>query len=576
MSDEPRQAEPDEEQLGAVLRALTAQGFIALKSRKQVRRFQGCLNCKLGEVPVVLEISDWDFLSYPKLIISNPPDFLPPHLAHLHQGSLCYFADGSAPLDRYNPAGAILRCLVQATSVIDDLISDPMKNIADIQEEFVSYWLLDNNIKFGSIFIGEVAPGSLNTRAYILKSDSATATVILDSAEAAEALAKSWSCEIAPKLKATCWLLETDHFPFVSEHPRPRTIKEMLVWLRNWDHGLYDKLKKHLETDANYLKTNGLFVGIKSPIGWLGFHLEIISTAKNLCNQANRNKGRRKGKLFLQHLHGAGGYQEITRLYIQDISPTYVHSRNLEYPDLRARKIALVGCGAIGGFLAQALVKLGAGTGQGYLKLIDPDLMKSDNLGRHFLGYPELRKLKAKALVETLRYQFPFSSIEGVIDSVDAEAELSSNDLIIDATGEESVSEMLNHRRLNLAESSAPVLHVWIRGNGETVQGLWAFERKWACYRCLRRSDIERYHEERFLVEKVPPRQSNIGCTAFTPYSVSAPMHAASLAVDMVIDWIKGDPSPRFRTRIIENADVHKVKSKNLEPLQGCPACRKK
>lgn len=575
MSTPPRLVESEDEQLRAVLRALTARGFTALKSRKRARRFQGSLPCKLGKVPVILEISDWNFCSYPQLIVTKRPDFIPAHMAHLHRGSLCYFAAGTALLDRYNAAGAILLCLDQATTVIDDLINDPLKNVAEIQEEFLAYWLSDPGIKTNTVFIGETTPGSLDARVYAFKSESISASAIFDSEAFAEALANSWSCKLEPFTNTTCWLLETKNFPFVSDHPRPRTIKEMLKWLRSWDQALLDDLTKLLEGDGSYLNTDQILVGIKSPLGWLGFVLGIDLSAKKICNQATRNKGRYKGKAYRQYLHGVGGHQEITRLFISDISSSFVHSRNLEYPDLRDKNIALIGCGAIGGFLAQALVKLGAGSGRGHLKLIDPDTLSSHNVGRHYLGYSDLLKSKAKALADTLRHQFPFSSIEAIVGSVNTDAELSLNDLVIDATGEEPVSEMLNHYRLQL-EAAAPVLHVWIRGNGETVQALWALERKWACYRCLRRSDIGRYHEERFSVEKHPPRQGRIGCTAFTPYSVSAPMHAAGLATDMVIDWIKGNPSPRFRSRSIENADVRRVKSQNLDPLQGCPACRKR
>lgn len=576
MSVPLRLAEPDNEQLRAVLQALTARGFSPLKRRAHARRFQGNLHCKLGEVPVTLEISDWDFVSYPLMAVTKRPDFLPPHLAHLHRGSLCYFASGTALLDRYNAAGAILRCLDQATSVIDGLIDDPMKNITEIQEEFLAYWLGDAGIKRRGVFIGEVDLKTSAAQVYYFQNDSLSSNVIFSSTEAADALAASWGCKVELLTNTTCWLLETEVFPFVSDQPRPRTIKEMLKWLRSWDQALYESLTKLLEGDPAYLSTDYIRVGIKSPVGWLGFSLPIEPNAKTACSQATRDKGRHKGKVFRQHLHGVGGHQKIERLFIYDISASFVHSRNLEYPDLRDKKISVVGCGAIGGFLAQALVRLGAGTGSGHLKLIDPDFMNSDNLGRHYLGYPELLTHKATALANTLRHEFPFSSVEGIVGSVCAGAELRSNDLVIDATGEEAVSEMLNHCRLSIGEVAAPILHVWVRGNGETVQGLWAQERKWACYRCLRRSDIGRYHEERFPVEKAPPRQGNIGCTAFTPYSVSAPMHAASLAADMVIDWMKRDPSPRFRTRTIENADVHKVKSQNLEPLQGCPACRTK
>lgn len=37
-----------------------------------------------------------------------------------------------------------------------------------------------------------------------------------------------------------------------------------------------------------------------------------------------------------------------------------------------------------------------------------------------------------------------------------------------------------------------------------------------------------------------------VGCNAFPPHAVSAPVSASALTIDMIIDWPKGDVSPRF------------------------------
>ena len=50
-------------------------------------------------------------------------------------------------------------------------------------------------------------------------------------------------------------------------------------------------------------------------------------------------------------------------------------------------------------------------------------------------------------------------------------------------------------------------------------------------------------------------------------------MSASALAIDMIADWLKGDVSPRFRTRSIEGANVRKIKSQNMSRLEGCPGC---
>jgi len=100
---------------------------------------------------------------------------------------------------------------------------------------------------------------------------------------------------------------------------------------------------------------------------------------------------------------------------------------------LKDRRITLVGCGAIGGYLAQALLKLGAGSGTGSLTLIDPDELGPGNLGRHFLGMDSLYKPKAVALRETLIRQFPHARIDPEPRRAAYPSDI-AGDLVIDAT----------------------------------------------------------------------------------------------------------------------------------------------
>ena len=65
---------------------------------------------------------------------------------------------------------------------------------------------------------------------------------------------------------------------------------------------------------------------------------------------------------------------------------------------LAQQKMAIVGCGSIGSALADMLVRAGVGS----LTLIDPELLKIENTGRHVLTRSDVGQPKAEALARRL------------------------------------------------------------------------------------------------------------------------------------------------------------------------------
>ncbi|SPS03062.1 HesA/MoeB/ThiF family protein [Cupriavidus taiwanensis] len=456
----------------------------------------------------------------------------------------------------------------QATAVLDRIAIDPDYRAHDIQNEFLAHWALGQDVF--PVFVGTVDIGKLPQDAYssyfILEHHGEKHALIADSREEVTKLCGAWGWSAPTKAGKRCWILRTERLPAVPEDHLPKTVKDLFAWLRSWDPALYHGVQRVLEREPSYLESRFVSFAVHCPIGWIGFGFDL--------EQRRRLGYGRRPALYKQYLHGKGAHTPIMRLSLTDVSPSYVHSRNLAFPDLRGKRICMVGCGAIGGHLAQALVRLGAGSGDhGQLTLIDHDELSAENLGRHYLGYPALFGQKARVLRDELQRQFPLSRIEARDENVLATPQLFLCDLVIHATGEEQLGDLLNEIRQRARELAAPLLHVWIKGNGEAVQALWTDDAGFGCFRCLRHADMRRYRQKRFPLLKADPIRYQRGCQAFTPYAVSAPMQAASLATDLVIDWLKGDPSPRFRTRATENADVRMLKNQNISRLEDCPAC---
>ncbi|MEI8573890.1 MULTISPECIES: ThiF family adenylyltransferase [Methylomonas] len=561
------------DQLGAAFRLLTSKGFVSTGHRHGRRTFRGILNCSSLPISISLEISDWDFLVYPVIKILEYPSHLPALLPHLSsEGNLCYFAPGSIVLDRYNPATAIDQCLVQATDVLNKILEDSDYRIHDIQNEFLSHWLLDQGRIPWLVLKGTIDTTKVSTNYFILGDDDNRKAIISDDANEVEIIAGSLGFSKPKISKCKCWILHTEKFPTIPDNTLPKTVKELFEWLKSWDNILYVRFQNILEKEQEYLQYSFVTFAISSPVGWVGFGFDL-DTITLLA--AKKTAGKRGPKLYKQFLHGRGSGGNIFRVHITDISADFVHNRNLSFSDLKDKRIVLIGCGAIGGFLAQSLVRLGAGTGcRGELILIDPDTLAPDNLGRHVLGYSSLFKLKAVALRDELLKQFPLSRIFAEPINITKYSKLFASDLLIDATGEEAISEMLNASQIAKRPKAPPILHIWIVGNGEATQSLWVDSEKYGCFHCLRLPNTQNYREERYKILKAEPERGFIGCQAFTPYAVSASISAAALATDSIIDWIKGDPSPRFRTRAVENANIRQVKNQNISPLDGCVACR--
>ena len=95
----------------------------------------------------------------------------------------------------------------------------------------------------------------------------------------------------------------------------------------------------------------------------------------------------------------------VQRYPVARVDGPWVHGRghNEDYPAVRAKSVALVGCGALGGSLAKLLAQTGVGT----FLLIDPDDLAPANVARHALGMRSVGENKAQATAQLLRRDFP-------------------------------------------------------------------------------------------------------------------------------------------------------------------------
>lgn len=549
--------------LALALARLAALGFVAAPRSGSARCFDGTLDCRAGSVRIRLEVSDWDFVDYPVIRVLEHPSFLPKVTPHLSgTGHLCYFQEGAVILDRYRPDHALSQCLERARDELDRLARVPAYREGEFEVEFSATWSIGQQPRAITLMLGDLDSRRDSATCFEVGDADHRWLLVASRIEDVRRFCAAAGWTISDQRYAHCHILRSGTFPSLPE-TLPANVAEMFAWLKAWDKAAYLALQGRL-AERDYLTAGSALFLIESPAGTFGFQFKLDPIKRKAYSRSARS--------YRQFLHGSGKVQGVMRLSVMPVGTDHIHSRNLRYPSLKDRRIVLIGCGSIGGYAAQALVKLGAGTGKGRLSLVDPDTLSADNLGRHVLGVESLLRGKAKALADALQRQFPMADLIHASRRADAMIDFDA-ELVINATGEEAVSLMLNDRHQRLpADRRPPVLHVWIAGNGEAAQALWVDQPKFGCFRCLRQTDDAR--TMRFHLLDTEPETRVRGCRAFRPYAVSAPMTAAALAIDIVVGWLEGDPSPRFRTRVLEGADVRQLKSQNISPLNACPACR--
>lgn len=114
---------------------------------------------------------------------------------------------------------------------------------------------------------------------------------------------------------------------------------------------------------------------------------------------------RSMSKVPISRILAAFSGRSVQRCPVTRVDGPWIHGRghDEDYPAIRRKSVALVGCGALGGSLAKLLAQAGVGT----LVLIDPDSLTPANVARHVLGMRSVGEIKAQAMAQMLRQEFP-------------------------------------------------------------------------------------------------------------------------------------------------------------------------
>ncbi|MDV6315730.1 ThiF family adenylyltransferase [Idiomarina sp. HP20-50] len=119
-----------------------------------------------------------------------------------------------------------------------------------------------------------------------------------------------------------------------------------------------------------------------------------------------------------------------------DQSWIYGRDENPDYKKISEHRIAIIGCGSIGSSIARLLIKAGLRD----LVLIDGEVLQTENITRHDLGFEYIYQPKADALKMKLNKEFPSTSIKAVSKDFRLDdyfrSELESVDLVLSTSSD--------------------------------------------------------------------------------------------------------------------------------------------
>lgn len=533
---------------GQLLSVLKTMGFVrkAYQPVSEYLRVEGALATRYGNVPCEVHI-DRTFHKFPIVNLSHPlPERLLPIAPHIGpNGNLCYIASGAAVVDIYSPINQTLAALERAAEVLDQIMAGEC--VEDLQEEFYAF------LPHGALYTDLANPET--GRISMLSLVGGLGLVCTDDIARTQAkfsgLSRRFSEFTGVTEKITTRQVPR---PLIDAWP-PETVGEMLRWQSKLDDACRRKIQASI-VKAYRAQEDLMAMVIESPTSQYAIAVLDLQKCKRPTN-TNQSIPIFQARVML--------------MQVIQMDDSYLVQRNIpKRKTLAGLTITQIGCGTIGGYLADMLVKAGAGSGGGTLRLIDFDTLQPGNIGRHRLGENHLAANKAEALVAELKIGMTSTNVCAVPYDVRT-VNLAGSDLIIDATGEQA----LGHWLAGLGSKSSaptPLIHLWIDGPGTAVRALTKTHTSEGCFRCL--CDYEREGEFLSVVGGVSPVFAGEGCEGpYVPFPASVSVQAAALGLDTALAWVGQDTWPNLSTRVISRAHDPLDADVSILPRPRCPAC---
>lgn len=241
---------------------------------------------------------------------------------------------------------------------------------------------------------------------------------------------------------------------------------------------------------------------------------------------------------------------KVENVFIERIDHQYLTMRGGATSELKDKRVLLLGCGSVGGYIANNLCQAGVMN----VDILDNDIFQPENVHRHWLAFdsisPKQYRYKADLVKEKLELQYPYADIDSLnyldrsVQSYISDVNrLGHYDLIISALGEPTINleinRILKHNNLN-----TPFICCFNEPYGVGGHVLAINIEKSSCLQCLYTdaisSDLVQFRGS-FVAPEQNFKKNISGCSgAFVPYSCLDSQQTALIATRQSIDILKG------------------------------------
>lgn len=225
----------------------------------------------------------------------------------------------------------------------------------------------------------------------------------------------------------------------------------------------------------------------------------------------------------------------------------YLGERGGAFKKMREKKVLIVGCGSIGGYLVNELSK----TGISNITIIDPDRFHEENIYRHILGMQYVNSAKVEAMREYISKNIPDIKVEGIVSNIqdaieDESVDLNKYDIIVSTTGNHNVNRWIN-TYVHAYKINAQIVYLWneILGIGSHVA--FINTQYHGCYECFIGDDDTGIYDKTSYCKRGQNFTKRVsGCgSSYIPFSSTHSVQTVIIGIKVIKEF--------FDNRISDN-----------------------